>query len=185
MLVPFLILPHEKQGTHKRCPYNIWDHIINMSTVYIGIGSNLGNREENCRNAIKLIIENGIKVTKLSSKLETDPWGVVDQPKFINMAIKAETDQEPSDLLQVLKNVETELGRQSEIRWGPRIIDLDILLYNDQIIRTTGLEIPHPGMQDRDFVLKPLAEIAPDVQHPVFGRSMKELLHEFLSGESS
>ena len=152
-----------------------------MSTVYIGIGSNLGNREENCRNAIKLLIESGIKVTKLSSKLETDPWGVVDQPKFINMAIKAETDQEPPALLHILENIETELGRRSEIRWGPRVIDLDILLYNTRIIKTPNLEIPHPGMQDRDFVLKPLAEIAPDVQHPVFGESIRGLIHNFLN----
>ena len=155
-----------------------------MSTVYIGIGSNLGNREENCRNAIKLLIESGIKVTKLSSKLETEPWGVVDQPKFINMAIKAEVDQEPSDLLRVLKNIETELGRRTEIRWGPRVIDLDILLYDDQIISTADLEIPHPEMRDRDFVLKPLAEIAPDIRHPVLRKSIKELLHEFMSRES-
>ena len=155
-----------------------------MSTVFIGIGSNLGNREENCRNAIKLLIESGIKVTKLSSKFETEPWGVVDQPKFINMTIKAETDKEPSDLLRVLKNIETELGRRTEIRWGPRVIDLDILLYDDQIISTADLEIPHPEMRDRDFVLKPLAEIAPDIRHPVFRKSIKELLHEFMSRES-
>ncbi len=156
-----------------------------MATVFIGIGSNLGDREENCRNAIKLLIERGIKVTKLSPKLETDPWGVKDQPKFINVVIEAETDQEPSDLLNVLKNIEAELGRRGEIRWGPRVIDLDILLYDTQVIKTNGLEIPHPGMRDRDFVLKPLAKIAPDIQHPVFRKSIKELLHEFLNKDTA
>lgn len=152
-----------------------------MTTVYLGIGSNLGNREENCRNAVKLLIQNGIKVTRMSSQIETEPWGVTDQPKFINMAVTAETDKNPSALLHILKNLETEIGRRDEIRWGPRIIDLDILMYNDQVIKTAELEIPHPEMCERAFVLKPLAEIAPNVQHPVLRKSIQELLNEFES----
>jgi 2-amino-4-hydroxy-6-hydroxymethyldihydropteridine diphosphokinase len=156
-----------------------------MPTVYIGIGSNLGNRVENCEHAIGLLNEYGIKATKSSSKIETEPWGVTDQPRFINMAVKAETDHEPRDLLHALKNIENEMGRSTGIRWGPRVIDLDILLYNSQIIKIPDLEIPHPGMQDRDFVLKPLAEIAPDIQHPVFRKSIRELLHELLKRETN
>lgn len=149
-----------------------------MSRVYIGIGSNLGDREENCRNAIKLLIESGIKVLQMSSKIETEPWGVTDQPRFINMAIVAETDHPPLELLRLLKNIESDAGRRHTIRWGPRVIDLDILLYDDEIIKTPELEIPHPRMCDREFVLKPLAEICPDVVHPVYKKSIKELLEE-------
>jgi len=147
-----------------------------MSTVYIGVGSNLGDREENCSNAVRLLIESGIKVLRISSKIETEPWGVADQPNFINMAIMAETDQKPLELMHLLKNIETDAGRRPTTRWGPRIIDLDILLYDDQVIKTPELEIPHPLMCDREFVLKPLAEIGPDVIHPVFRKSIKELL---------
>jgi len=149
-----------------------------MATVYIGIGSNLGEREENCRNAIKLLIESGIKVLRQSSKIETEPWGVTDQPDFINMAIMVETDQKPLALLHLLKNIETDAGRRPTTRWGPRLIDLDILLYDDLILNTPELEIPHPMMCDREFVLKPLAEIGPDVIHPVFRKSIKGLLED-------
>jgi 2-amino-4-hydroxy-6-hydroxymethyldihydropteridine diphosphokinase len=152
-----------------------------MSTVYIGIGSNLGNREENCARTIRLLIEHGITVTKRSSMIETEPWGVREQPKFINMAIGIETDLEPEGLLRLLKKVELEVGRLPTSRWGPRIIDLDILLYDDLIMETPDLVIPHPGMSEREFVLKPLAEIAPDKMHPVLGKSIKNLLMELSS----
>jgi 2-amino-4-hydroxy-6-hydroxymethyldihydropteridine diphosphokinase len=146
-----------------------------MSTVFIGIGSNLGNREQNCTSAIKLLIENGLKVTKMSRKYETQPWGVENQPMFINMAIKAETVLEPLNLLTMLKDIESRLGRKPDIRWGPRIIDLDILLYDDIVIKTPELEIPHPGISERVFVLKPLSEIAPDKIHPVLKKKIREL----------
>jgi len=94
------------------------------------------------------------------------------------MTVEAETSLGPEELLAVLKNIEDELGRLPDVRWGPRIIDLDILLYGDLVMKTPELEIPHPAMKDRDFVLKPLAEIAPDKVHPVFRKSMKELLEE-------
>lgn len=152
-----------------------------MSIAYISIGSNLGNREENCKNAIKFLIENGIKVSRLSSKIETEPWGDIDQPMFINMAIMIETDQKPLELLNTLKNIEADMGRRPETRWGPRVIDLDILLYDDQIIKTRHLEIPHPRMCERAFVLKPLAEIGPHTIHPVLKKSIKELLDEISS----
>ncbi len=147
-----------------------------MPIAYIGIGSNIGSRKENCERAIRLLIENGIRVIERSSMIETEPWGIKEQPKFINMAIEIETELEPVKLLGCLKKIETELGRYSGVRWGPRIIDLDILFYDDLIMKTPELEIPHPGTFDRDFVLRPLAEIAPDKVHPVLKKSVKEIL---------
>ncbi|MBI5056134.1 MAG: 2-amino-4-hydroxy-6-hydroxymethyldihydropteridine diphosphokinase [Nitrospirae bacterium] len=147
-----------------------------MPTAYIGIGSNLGNRENNCGKAIRLLEANNIKVTKRSSLLETEPWGVEDQPKFINMAVEIETDLGPDELLSVLKKIEVEIGRRPAKRWGPRVIDLDILLYDDLIMKTPELEIPHPHISEREFVLKPLAEIAPEKLHPVLKKRIKELL---------
>jgi 2-amino-4-hydroxy-6-hydroxymethyldihydropteridine diphosphokinase len=147
-----------------------------MPTVYIGIGSNLGSREQNCLKAIALLTENNITVTKQSSMHETEPWGVKDQPGFINMAVEAETDFTPERLLEILKDIEKEIGRKETHRWGPRTIDLDILLYNDLVINTPGLTIPHNLMHEREFVLRPLSEIAPDKVHPVMGKPIKELL---------
>ncbi len=149
-----------------------------MSIVYIGIGSNLGNREENCKRAIELIPEKGIRVSECSSMIETEPWGVTDQPKFINMAVEVETSLGPEELLSVLKKIEHDIGRVPDIRWGPRAIDLDILLYDDIILKQPDLEIPHPGIKERDFVLKPLTEIAPDIVHPVLKKRIKELLDD-------
>ncbi len=150
-----------------------------MPTAYIGIGSNLGNREENCEKSIQLIEEySGIKVTKHSSMSETEPWGIKDQPKFINMAIEIVTDLEPEALLSLLKKIEKASGRTPEVKWGPRVIDLDILFYDDLVLKTPGLEIPHPEICKRDFVLKPLKEIAPDKVHPVLKKTIRELQHE-------
>ena len=148
-----------------------------MPTAYIGIGSNLGNREENCEKSIQLIEEDsGIKVTKRSSMSETEPWGIKDQPKFINMAVEIVTDLKPEALLSLLKKIETESGRTTGKQWGPRVIDLDILFYDDLVLKTPGLEIPHPEICKRDFVLIPLKEIAPDKVHPVLKKTIKELL---------
>lgn len=150
-----------------------------MSTIYIGIGSNLGNREENCDKAVSLLKDNGIKVTQFSSMIETEPWGLEGQPKFINMAVEAETVLSPQKLLKLLKGIESEIGREESERWGPRVIDLDILLYDDLILKTSELEIPHPHISERDFVLKPLSEIAPEMIHPVLKKSISELLLQY------
>jgi len=146
-----------------------------MSIVYISIGSNLGDREENCRQAINLIEKNGIAVRKQSRMYETEPWGIKDQPKFINMAVEAETDKKPEKLLRILKEIEKEIGRTETTKWGPRVIDLDILFYDNLILKIPGLEIPHPLIQEREFVLKSLCEIAPDKKHPVTGKTVKEM----------
>lgn len=146
-----------------------------MPLVYLGIGSNLGNRADNCIKAISFLKENGLKITKRSAMHETMPWGVKDQPEFINMAVEAETDISPLELLSLIKKIEVDMGRQSGMKWGPRVIDIDILLYGNERVSEAGLTIPHPLMHKRDFVLRPLSEIAPDVIHPVLYKSIKEL----------
>jgi len=148
-----------------------------MSTAYIGIGSNLGKRQENCLRAIELIEKKGILVKKRSSLYETEPWGVKDQPLFINMSIEVVTDFKPLEFLHVLKDIERETGRKESGRWGPRVIDLDILLFDDIVMEEDGLTIPHPLLHERDFVLRPLHEIAPNATHPVFKMTIHELLH--------
>ena len=150
-----------------------------MATAYIGIGSNLGNRHENCLRAIELLQRKQVIATKLSSLYETEPWGMKDQPRFINMAIQIETSLEPSELLTVLKEIEKEIGREKSSKWEPRTIDLDILLFDDIILNEDNLTIPHPLMHERDFVLRPLCEIAPDIHHPLLKLSICELMQQF------
>lgn len=152
-----------------------------MATVYIGIGSNLGKRRYNCEKAIKKIKEKGIVVKKISSMYETKPWGLKEQPLFINMVVEIETKINPEELLKMLKEIEVEMGRKETLRWGPRIIDLDILLYNNEIIDQEDLKIPHPFLHQRDFVLLPLSEIAPDLIHPVLKKTIKQLREELLA----
>lgn len=154
-----------------------------MAIAYISIGSNLGNRQRNCLRAIELLEKRGIIVKKKSSMYETEPWGVKDQPQFINMALEVETELEPHELLRTLKDVEREFGRRVTFKWGPRIIDLDILLFNDLFLREDDLQIPHPLMHERDFVLKPLCEIAPERIHPLLKVSICDLLQELANSE--
>lgn len=146
-----------------------------MAIVHLGIGSNIGNRQENCREAIRQLGLQGVKVVKQSSMIETEPWGVGDQPRFINMAVEVETEAAPEQLFAMMKKIEKSLGRTESIRWGPRVIDLDILFYDDLILDAASLIIPHPRLQERDFVLIPLAEIAPEKIHPRLNKSVVEL----------
>jgi len=152
-----------------------------MAEVFLGIGSNLGDREENCSRAVDLLEKAGFRVIKRSSHYETEPWGVTDQPKFINMALRAETELSPLEAFRRIKDIEKEMGRVETVRWGPRVIDIDILLYDDVVINEPDLTIPHPHMHERDFVLKPLTEIAPDKKHPVIGKKIKKLLTDLKS----
>src|SRR5512135_1382760 len=143
--------------------------------VYISLGSNLGDRALNLTNAISALAP---KVQSLlqSSIYETEPWGYADQPSFLNQVIRAETILGPLDLLEFMKEIEVKLGRKETFRFGPRLIDLDILFYDDLILDTPRLTIPHPRITERAFVLIPLAEIAPDLNHPVINKTIQELI---------
>ena len=139
-----------------------------MEEVYLGLGSNIGNRLENLKNAIKLITNHQkIEISKESSIYETKPFGYTDQPNFLNMVIEINTSLNPRDLLELLLNIETKLGRKREIHWGPRIIDIDILLYGEKMINEPDLQIPHPYIDQRLFVLLPLSEIYTGTIPPV------------------
>jgi 2-amino-4-hydroxy-6-hydroxymethyldihydropteridine diphosphokinase len=146
-----------------------------MAIIYIGIGSNLGDKEGNCKTAIERLSKNGIAVKKISSPYRTKPWGVEDQPDFVNMAVKAETNINPSELLPILKTIEKEMGRQDGVHWGPRLIDLDLLFYDDLVFSCDELAIPHPLLHEREFVLLPMTEIAAEFVHPVLKATIKQL----------
>ena len=151
-----------------------------MSRAYVALGSNLGDREENLRAAIKHLQENGVEVIKTSTFIETEPYGVTDQPGFVNAVCQVETELAPLELLRLLLSIEQEMGRVRLRRWGERNIDLDLLLYEDAVVESEELTLPHPDMQNRDFVLIPLTEIAGEVVHPVMGKSIKLLKEELL-----
>lgn len=141
--------------------------------VFFSLGSNLGNRQENLDRALKMLSER-MRIGEVSSIYDTEPVGPIDQPRFLNLAVEAFTNLKPEGLLAMAKAIEQKMGRYS--RTGePRIIDIDILLYGDQVVDTPDLVIPHPRMAERSFVLVPMAEIAPDVIHPVLKKTVKEL----------
>jgi len=143
--------------------------------VYLALGTNIGDRPANLRAAIKAL-SSEIKVVTESKIYETPPWGYENQPAFLNMAVKCETVLEPESLLKRLKQLEVQLGREQSFHWGPRLIDIDILFYDDLILKSEPLSIPHPRLHERGFVLAPLADIAPDFVHPVLKKTIKELL---------
>lgn len=145
--------------------------------VYFGLGTNLGDREANLLKALHLLAEK-IVIEKISSLYETEPVGYIDQPLFFNAVIRGLTMLDPLKLLSYVKKIERDIGRVPGFVNGPRVIDIDILLYNNQVIETEELIIPHPRLQERAFVLLPLAEIAPDVIHPISNKSIKELVSD-------
>ena len=148
--------------------------------VFIGSGSNLGNRLTALDTAAKLLAPD-IRVLKASKVYETPPWGYEDQPAFLNQVLQVETELDPPALLMFLKRIELKMGRKATFRYGPRTIDLDILFYDGLIYSTDSLQIPHSLASERAFVLVPMREIAPEFIHPVLGKTMTELARAVVS----
>lgn len=145
--------------------------------AYIGLGSNVGEREENLVRAISLLDSSpGIRVLRRASLYETEPVGVEAQPWFFNTVVEVEAELAPGELLRRMKEIEKALGREDRGRWGPREIDLDLLLYGDLVMEEDGLVLPHPELHRRRFVLEPLCELAPELIHPRLGQPLRELL---------
>lgn len=144
--------------------------------AFIAIGSNLGDKVDNVKKAASLVAD-GVKATlvAMSSLYETEPWGIKEQPAFVNAVMEVETVLSPTELLAHTSAVEAKMGRQRELRWGPRTIDLDIIFYDGLVTEESALTIPHPRAHERAFVMVPLAEIAPDLKHPVLGKKAAEI----------
>jgi 2-amino-4-hydroxy-6-hydroxymethyldihydropteridine diphosphokinase len=150
------------------------DKAMNEHTVYLALGSNLGDRLTNLRLAIGALTPQ-MEARAKSKVYETLPWGFADQPKFLNQVVRATTYLEPEPLLKHLKRLEVALGRKESFPNGPRLIDIDILFYDDLVLNQPALAIPHPRLQERGFVLVPLMDIAPDLVHPVTGKTVREM----------
>ena len=151
-------------------------------TAYIGIGSNIEDRDKNLNRAIEMLrMVKDVEVTAVSTYINTTPVGYTDQPDFLNAAVEVKTTLSAKELLEICKYIEKELKRERIIRWGPRTIDLDILLYGDLSQDEEALTIPHPRMHEREFVLKPLNEIAPQAFHPVLKQTISEIYIDFMS----
>jgi 2-amino-4-hydroxy-6-hydroxymethyldihydropteridine diphosphokinase len=151
--------------------------------VYLSLGSNVGDRVNHLREAITRL-ESVSRVVSVSSFYETEPIEVTNQPWFLNCAIEVETTKMPKQFMAAVLGIEQELGRQRTRHKGPRSIDIDILLFGNTILDSPELTIPHPAMQERRFVLEPLAEIAPDARHPVFKKTVREMLDALAAGQA-
>ncbi len=146
-----------------------------MPDIFVGLGSNLGDKKANLAEALRRLGEK-VKVLRVSSFYETEPVGVETQPVFLNAVAELETSLGPQALLDCLLAIEDAMGRKRTVHWGPRLIDLDLLFFENRVIDAPNLKIPHPEIQNRRFVLVPLAELAPNFTHPVLKKTVKELL---------
>lgn len=147
-----------------------------MSSVFLLLGANLGDRAVTLRRAVELLRERVGPVLKTSALYETAPWGLTDQPAFLNQAVEVETKLTPLDLLKTTQAIEESLGRVRREKWGARLIDIDLLFYGNEIVDLPNLQVPHPHLLQRRFALAPLAEIAPGFAHPVLRKTVAELL---------
>jgi 2-amino-4-hydroxy-6-hydroxymethyldihydropteridine diphosphokinase len=149
---------------------------LEYNTAYLLLGGNLGDREANLKKAIELLNDKIGNVIAISSLYETAAWGKTDQPAFLNQAVSLRTRLTALEVLEHALNIEQELGRVRKDKWGERLIDIDLILFGDEIINIPDkLQVPHPHMQDRKFVMEPLAEIAPEVIHPLLGETMLDI----------
>jgi 2-amino-4-hydroxy-6-hydroxymethyldihydropteridine diphosphokinase len=151
---------------------------MGVEVVYLSLGSNVGDRDENLKAAIAALPAAGVQVRRVSSFYETEPVDYLDQAWFLNCVVQAETELPPLELLRRLRGVEARMGSKKLIAKGPRLIDIDILLYGQETMDTSELQVPHPRMAQRRFVLVPLAEIAPGLRHPSWSGTAQELLAE-------
>jgi len=149
-----------------------------MEQAFLLLGTNLGERHKNLLNAMQLLAGNEIEVEQTSSVFETAPWGRTDQQDFLNQVVEISTSLQPEELLEKILAIEKEIGRIRKEMWGERIIDIDILYYGNQIIKSQRLVIPHPYLHERRFTLKPLFEIAPNFIHPIFNKTTSTLLND-------
>lgn len=169
-------VPGMVTGTHHFLCSSRERRIKPVPIVYLSLGSNLGDRTANLHAAIAALPDVGVCVTRISSFYETEPVDVLEQPWFLNCAVQAETDLAPLSLLRALQKIEAKMGSQKQFPKGPRLIDLDILLYASETITVPGFQVPHPRMLLRRFVLVPLSEIAPTLRHPAWNGTASELL---------
>jgi len=151
-----------------------------MPIIYLALGTNLGHRRQNLQDALQQLPPT-VTITTISRLYETKAAYVEDQPDFLNMVLKGQTELSPAMLLAYLKTLEIKIGRQKTFRYGPRQLDLDILFYDDVVLDTPGLQIPHPRLAERGFVLHPLHDVASDFQHPILGKTIQQLVGELPS----